>query len=150
MQTLTPPAKGWRHRRRTGHATQDGLAGAAVEPWHDDLLAAIAVLSKSTRLRPRVIVTERAEIDRLMSETLSALRRLFASIGSYLEQVLQPLKPHIGCDTVHTFILETRRELDELAACRIADEAYVEDLTITKSGDKSVSLEVEGSLGAAG
>ena len=71
-----------------------------------------------------------------------------AALGIYLEHALQPLEPHISRDAVRAFTLETRRELDDLTACRTAG-VYVEDLTVTECGDKSTSLEVEGSLGVA-
>ena len=138
---------------RAGYATWAGLsddlmaeADAGPGPWRDELLAAIDELSKAARDRPRVIVTEPAEADRFVREALSALQGIFASVGRYLEQVLQPLEPHIGRDAVHAFVLETRSELEELATCRAVDEVYVEDLIVTERADKSVSLEVEGSL----
>ena len=86
---------------------------------------------------PRVVVTERAQADRLVREALSALQGLFASVGRYLEQVLRARDAPMGHGVANAFILEARRELDELAACRTANEVYVEDLTITESGDKS-------------
>ena len=142
--------------RRTGYATWDGLsddfmaeADAGAGLWRDELLAAIDELSKAAHIRPRVIVTDRAEADRFVREALSALRGLFVSIGRYLEQVLQALDPPMGHGVANAFILEARRELDELAACRTVDEVYIESLTITESGGNSVSLEVEGSLGVA-
>ena len=139
---------------RAGYATWAGLsdglmaeAGTGAGPWRDELLAAIDELSEAAHARPRAIVTERAEADRFVREALSALQGIFASVGRYLEQVLQALDTPMGHSVANAFILEARRELDELAACRMVDEVYVEDLIITGRGDKSVSIEVEGSLG---
>ena len=114
---------------------------------HDDLLAAIDDLRKAACLRPRVTVVEGAEADRSLQEALSALQCLLDSIRDYLEQVLQPLNPNVGRHALHAFILETRREVDELAACHAVGERYIEVLTITESDDNAISLEVEASLG---
>ena len=84
-----------------------------------------------------------------MNEALSALQVLIALLGRFLEQALQPLEPHISRDAVRAFILETGRELNDLAACPTAGGVCVEDQTVTEWGDKSTSLEVEGSLGVA-
>ena len=143
--------------RRAGYATWAAMpddlmaeAGIGAEPWCDELLAAIDELNKAAHARPGVIVTEYIVADRFVREALSALQGIFTSVGRYLEQVLQALDPLMGRGVANAFILEARRELDELAACRTADEVYVEALTITELGGKSVSFEVEGHLGAAG
>ena len=118
-------------------------AEVGVEPRHDELLAAIDELSEAAHARPRVVVMERAEAARFVREGLSALQGLFASFGHFLEQALRALDAPMGHGVANAFILEARRELDELAVSRTAEEVYVEDLTITKLGDKSVSLELE-------
>ena len=41
---------------------------------------------------------------------------------------------------------ETRGELDDLAACHVAGERYVETFTVTELGERWVSVEVEGAL----
>ena len=153
-QTLAPRAGGSGRRRRASRAAGDGPpdaliaeASAGAESLHDDLLAAIDKLSKDGHQRPCVVVTEGAEAERFVTQALSALQGLFAAIGSFLELALQPLEPHISRHAVRAFALEMRRELDELAACCTVGEVYLEDLTITEQGNKSVSLEVEGSLG---
>ena len=140
--------------RRAGYATWVGLsddfmaeADAGAGLWRDELLAAIDELSKTAHVRPGVIVTERAEADRFVREALSALQGICTSVGRYLEQVLQALDTPMGRGVAYAFILEARRELDELAACRAVGEVYVEDLIITELDDKSRRLEVEGSLG---
>ena len=74
------------------------------------------------------------------------LQGLFASLGIYLEQALQPLEPHISRDAVRAFILETRHELDDLAACIADADMCAEILTVTEPGDKAISLEVHASL----
>ena len=152
-QTLAPHAGGRRRRRHARYPDRDGPldaliceARAGAESGHDELLTAIDELAKNNHLRPRVVVMEGAEAERLVTEALSALQGLFAAIGSFLERVLQPLEPHISPEAVRAFALETRRELDELAACCTADEVYVEALTVTELGDKSESLVVEVSL----
>ena len=120
---------------------------------HGDLLssskglAAIDHLRNDARLRPRVTVTDRAAT-RLVNEALSALQELYALFGDYLEQALQPLEPLIGRDAIHAFVLETRAEVDELAACHAAGNVYVESLTITEPGDNAISLEVEATFKA--
>ena len=141
--------------RRAGYATWAGMsddamaeADAGAEPWCDELNAAIDELGKAAHVGPRVIVTDGAGADRFVTEALSALQGIFASVGRYLEQVLQALDTPMGRGVANAFILEARRELDELAVCHAVGEVYVESLTITEPGDKSVSLEVEGSLGA--
>ena len=152
-QTLAPHAGGRGRRRRARYPDRDGLsdalmskASSGIESLHDELLTAIDELAKNNHLRPRVVVMEGAEAERLVTEALSALQGLFAAIGSFLERVLQPLEPHISRDAVRAFALETRCELDELAACCTADEVYVDALTVTELGDKSESLVVEVSL----
>lgn len=110
-------------------------------------LAAIDHLRNDARLRPRVTGTNRAAT-RLVNEALSALQELYALFGDYLEQALQPLEPFIGRDAIHAFVLETRAEVDELAACHTVGNVYVESLTITEPGDEAISLEVEAALGA--
>ena len=74
---------------------------------------------------------------------------LFAALGPYLEHALQPLAQHISRDAMRAFILETRRELHDLAACRTVGGVYAESLTITKPGDNASSLEVGGYLGVS-
>ena len=140
--------------RRAEYATWVGMpddliaeADAGPRPRRDELLAVIDELSKTAHVRPGVIVTERAEADRFVREALSALQGICTSVGRYLEQVLQALDTPMGRGVVNAFILEARRELDELAACRAVGEVYVEDLIITELDDKSRRLEVEGSLG---
>ena len=152
-QTLTPHAGGRGCRRRARYPARDGPpdaliseASAGTESLHDELLTAIDELSKDSHLRPRVIVTEGTEAEHFVTEALSALQGLFALLGSYLEEALQPLEPHISRDAVRAFVLENRHELDELAACCTADAVYVEALTDTELGDKSESLVVEVSL----
>ena len=145
-ETLTPcPAHHGLSKRIT----------AETDTPHGDLLssskglAAIDALRHAARLRPRVTVTDRAAT-RLVNEALSALQELYALFGAYLEQALQPLEPLIGRDAIHAFVLETRAEVDELAACHTVGDVYVECLTITEPGDNAISLEVEASLGNAG
>ena len=113
---------------------------------HDEFLAAIDDLRNHARLQPRTTVVEGAEAEASLHESLSALQELFDSIGDYLQQVLPPLGPHISRDAIRAFILETRRELDELKACRTVGNMYVECLTITEADDGAIDLEVEGSL----
>ena len=84
-----------------------------------------------------------------MRDTLPALHGLFATLGTYLEHALQPLEPHISRHAVRAFVLETRGEVDELAACHTAGDVYLESLSATTAGNKSVCIEVEGSLGVA-
>ena len=106
-----------------GYPARYGLSDpfiAGADALHGDLLAAIDELRNAARLRPHVAITDRAEA-RFVKEALSALQGLYALFGSYLEHALQPLEPHISRDTVRTFILETRRELDDLGpAARLA------------------------------
>ena len=106
-------------------------------------------LRNHARLRPRVTVVEGADADPSLQEALSALRSLVDAIGDYFEQVLQPLAPHVGRHALHAFILETRREVDELAACHTVGDGYLESLTITEPDDNTISLEVEGWFGGA-
>ena len=154
-QTLGPHAGGRGCRRRARYPARDGppdaliceaSAGAEAESLHAELLTDVDELSKDSHLRPRVVVMEGAEAERLVTEALSALQGLFALIGSFLERVLQPLEPHISPEAVRAFVLETRSEVDELAACCTADAVYVEALTVTELGDKSESPVVEVSL----
>ena len=149
-QTLAARHRDRARRGCSRHPTRDGLPDNVIPepgPLHDELLAAIDALRNHARLRPRVTVVEGAEADRSLQEALSALQSLFDAIGDYLEQVLQPLATHVGRHALHAFILETRREVDELAACHTVGEGYVEALTITEPDDNAISLEVEASLG---
>ena len=161
-KTLAPHPERRMRRRRAAHPARDrpsdtfiAAAGARADALHDDLLsssqgrAAIDTLRRDARLRPRVTLTDRAAA-RLVNEALSALQALYALFGSYLEHALQPLEPHISRDAVRAFVLETRDEVDDLAACHTLGDLYLESLTITAPGDSPISLEVEGSLGAAG
>ena len=136
----TPPAR---------HGLPDSFIPAAG-PLHDEFLAVARNLRNAARLRPGATVVEGPEANDSLQEALSALRGLSDSLGDYLQQVLQPLSPRVDHHAIHVFILETRREVNELAACCAVGEAYVEDLTITESDDRSMSIEIEGSLGAAG
>ena len=152
-QTLAPHAGGHGCGRRARHPARDGPpdaliseASADLEPLHEELLAAMDELRKDGHLRPRVIVTEGTEAEHFVTEALSALQGLFALLGSYLEEALQPLEPHISRDAVRAFVLENRHELDELAACCTADEVYVEALTVAELSDKSESPVVEVSV----
>ena len=151
-QALAARHKDRARRRCSRHPTHSGLPDNVIPepgPLHDELRAAIDDLRNHARLRPRVTVLEGAGADRSLQEALSALRSLFDAIGDYLEQVLEPLAPRIGHHALHAFILETRREVDELAACHTVGEGYVEVLTITQPDDDTVSLEVEGWFGGA-
>ena len=144
-ETLTPcPAHHGLSRRisaETGAPHGDLLSSSKG-------LAAIDHLRNDARLRPRITVTDRAAT-RLVNEALSALQELYALFGDYLEQALQPLEPLIGRDAIHAFVLETRAEVDELAACHTVGDVYVECLTITEPDDKAIRLEVEAALGVA-
>lgn len=149
--TLAPrPGKRTRRRRaRHGPAHSIPKADAESPPLHDDLLTAIDDLSNAAALQPRVTLPDCAAIDLLTRAILPALHALFADLGTCLAQALHPLEPLIGRDAVRAIILETRRGLDGLAACRTAGDAYAESLTIAAAADKPVRIEIEGSLGAA-
>lgn len=152
-QTLAARHKSRWLRRSTGCPVRDAPSDTViveVDPLHGDLLAAIDNLRKAACLRPRATIVKGAESDGSLQEALSALQELSDSLGDYLEQVLQPLTLPISRDAIRAFILETRREVDELAACRAADCVYAESLTISKPGGKAVSLEVEAWLGDYG
>ena len=110
-------------------------------------MAAIHELSNDSHLRPRVTDAERAEADHCWREALSVLQGLIVSLGSFVERVLLPLHPLVNRDAVRAFALETAREVDEVVACRRVGDMYVEDFTLTKLEDGSLSLEVEGALG---
>lgn len=150
----TLAARPWRRsRHRAGHPARHGSAGpcnAETDALHGGLPAAIDDLRNACRLRPRLTITDRAEADRFIHEALSALQLLYASFGSYLEHALRPLEPHVSREAVRAFVLETRGEVDELAACHTVGDVYVESLTITEPGDNAIILEVEASLGNAG
>ena len=151
-QTLAARHKDRARRRCFRHPVAAGQSDNVIPepgPLHDELLAAIDDLRNHARLRPRVTVLEGADADPSLQEALSALRSLFDAIGDYLEQILQPLAPHVGRHALHAFILETRREVDELAACCMDGEGYVEVLTITEPDDNAISLEVEACFGGA-
>ena len=152
LQTLAVRRKSRARRRCFGHLNPVGVSddlGPAAAPPHDDLLAAINDLPKVVCLRPRVTIPQGAQADGSLQEALSALRGLSDLIDNCLEQFLQPLALRIGRHAVRTFILEIRREVDELAACQTVGDVYVESLTIAEPGDKPIRLEVEGFLGIA-
>lgn len=151
-QTLVPPSGGRCRRQSIGYPARDRpsdtvIAGTARRT--DDLLAAIDHLHHTARLHHRVTVTNRATPDRFVSEGLSALQGLYDLFGGYLEQALQPFESHVSRQSVRAFVLETRAEVHALAACHTAGNLYAESLSITQPDDKSVSIEVEASLGAA-
>ena len=152
-QTLAPHAGGRRCRRRATYTTRESPSDALppessanAASLHDRLLMAIDELSRRIHLQPPLVVTEGVEAEQFMAEALLTLQGLSDSIGRHLEQALQALEPHITREAVRAFNLETRQELDELAACCTADEVYAETLTVTESADKSESLVVEVSL----
>lgn len=157
VKTL-PPNPGCRtHRHRAASPARHRPPPAfAAEPSFEapplpaDLLTPIDGLRAAARLQPRVTLTDGAAIDRLMSETRSALHGLFAALGIYLEHALQPLEPHFSRNAVRAFILETRREFDDLTACPTAGGVYVETITITEPGDNTISIEIDAALGTAG
>ena len=80
--------------------------GGTVGLLQGELLTRIEELHKDARCRAPMTVTEGAETDRLVCEAMSALQLLFALLGSFLEQVLGPLEPHIGRDTAQALVLE--------------------------------------------
>lgn len=53
---------------------------------------------------------------------------------------LRPHELYVSLEVARAFILEMRGELDDLAACRLVGDEYVEDLTVTESGDKWSAL----------
>ena len=150
-QTLAARHKSRARRRCFGHRNRGGLPDDFIPeagPLHHELLATTRDLRKAACLRPHVTIVKGAESDGFLQEALSALQELSAELGDYLEQVLQPLAPRIGHRAVQAFVLETRHEVDELAACHTLGDVYVETLAVTEPGDKATSLEVEGWLGA--
>ena len=152
-QTLAARHKARARRGCFGHPARGGVSdnfSPSAAPLHDDLLAAINDLRKAAYFRPCVTIVEGAQADGSLQDALSALQGLSASLGDYLEQVLQPLALPISRDAIRAFILETRCEVDELAACRTVGDKYVESLSVTESDDKAISLEVEGWLGDCG
>ena len=143
----------FRHAAKTlpPHSASHGLADpfiAEASPLHGNLLAATCALRNAARHQPRLTITDHAAADRFLAQALSALHGLYASFGSYLEHALQPLEPHVTRQAIRAFVLETRAELDELAACHTVGNVYAESLTITEPDDNAISLEVEGYLGA--
>ena len=118
-------------------------------PLHDGLLAAARDLRRVARLQTHLPLVNAAEGDDRLHDALLAVEELSDSLGDYLEQIVQRLKLAIDRDAIYAVILETRREVNELAACCVDGEPYVEELTIAESSDKAVSFEVEASLGVA-
>ena len=133
-----------RHRPSHAFAPEPSIEAPSLPA---DILAAIDDLRTDTRLQPRVTLTDNAAIDRLTRATLPALHGLFVALGTYLEHALQP---HVSRAAVRAFILETRRELDDLAPCPTTAGVYLETLTLTEPGDNTVTLEIDAALGAAG
>ena len=137
-----PPNPNGHPPTRARHPARGGPSDpciAATDSQHADLLAAIDALRHAARHRPRLTVTDRAE-------ALSALQELYALFFSYLEHALRPLEPLVTRAAVRAFILETHRELDDLTARHTLGDGYAETLTVTDSGDRVVSLDVEVSL----
>lgn len=151
-QTLAARHKTRARRGSFGLPARDGPPDShipAAGPLHDELLAATRGLRNHARLRPLVTIVQGADADGSLQGALSALQELSDSIGDCLERVLQPLTLLVDRDAIHAFILETRRQVDDLAACHAVGDPYVEALTVTDADGKSVSLEVEGFLGTA-
>ena len=117
-------------------------------PRREQLLAAIGDLRNHDLLGPRVTFLEGAEAGASLQEALSALQRMSDSFSCFLQEVLQPLSPHIGPHAVRAIILETRAEIDELAACQTVGDLYVESLTVTIMSPRSVCVELEACLGS--
>ena len=148
-----PAHPGNRRRRPRAACPARGGPPDAARPTADrdapPLLAAIHALHTAARFQPRVSLTDSAAIERLTRAALPALHGLFAALGAYLEGAFQPLEAQIGRGAIGACILETRGELEALAACRPAGGGYLERLTITAAGDTSASIEVEGWLDCA-
>lgn len=148
-----PNTAGPTRRQRAKYATQGGLAdafiedsGVDVEHLHGDAISAINELSKYTHVRPGVIVTDQAEVDRFVEEALSALRGLFHSFESCREVVVQALYDHIDREVVDAFISETLQAIDELATHHTIDEVYIDELSVTSLMDREIGFKVKGSL----
>lgn len=150
-RTFAAHHKGRARRRCFAHPASDRLPDnfiAEAARLHDDLLAATRGLRNHAPLRPRVAIVKGAEADGSLQQALSALQELLADLGDYVEQVLRRLTLAVNRNAFCAIILETRREVDELAACRAEGDVYVEGLTVTESGDRAVNFEVESVLGS--
>lgn len=149
-----PNTSGPTRRQRAKYATQGGLADAFIEDagvdvahLHDRAIAAINQLSKYTHVRPGVIVSDQAEVDRFVGDALSALQGLFDSFASCREEVVQALYDQIDREVVDAFISETLQGIDELATHHTIDEVYIDDLSVTSLTERSIGLKAKGSLG---
>jgi len=138
-----------RHKGPAGVAQPRIHVTEAPHPHHG-LLAAARKLRSAARLQPCLMVEVGADADDSLRATLSALQGVFGSMGDYLEQVLKPLTLPVSRAAVHAVVLRTRREVNGLAACRAHGNVYAETLAVTESGGGSVTIEIEGSLRAAG
>lgn len=97
-KTLGPDPTG-RVRRRTAYPARCHSAGPFIaDALHGDLLAAIHALRNDARHRPHVTVSDRTAADRFLADTdaTSVLQGLYDLFGSYLEQALQPIEPHVS------------------------------------------------------
>ena len=129
-KTLAPDPGGRVRRRRAAYPARHELPGPCIadaDPLPGDL---------------------RAAAERLLPDALSALQELYALFFSYLEHALQPLEPPVTRAAVRAFVLEPRRELDDLTACHTVGDGYTETLTVSEPGARAISLEVEGALGS--
>ena len=135
-----PPNPNGHPPTRARHPARDEPSDPCIadaDALHADLLAAIDALHAAACHRPRVTITDR-------TEALSALQELYALFFSYLELALQPLEPLVTRAALRAFILETRHEFDNLTARHTLGDGYAETLTVTKSGNNTISLEVAG------
>ena len=133
-KTLAPLHRGGARGRRTGHPVRQGLSDPFISETntlYGHLIIAIDKLRNAAHLRPRAALADRAEAGRLLSEALSALHGLFASVGEYLEHALRPHshRSHVSRKAVRNLILETLGELDDLATYCTEGDVYVEDLS---------------------
>ena len=131
-----------RHRLPESCITESG-------PPKEELRAVIADLRRYTRLQPCGTLVEGSGAGGYVKEALPAILGMFDSMTDFLEQALQPLTRHIGRYAVRAFTLETRAELEELAARRMDYRMYTENLIVTQMSPRCVCVELEACLGAA-
>ena len=143
LRTLSACHSGRSRGACFGRSARHGLTESCIAESarrREELLAAIVALRSHT-------LVQGAESTGCVKEALSAVLGMCDSIADFLEQVLQPLARRIGRNALRAFVLETRAEIDELAA-RLNHQLYTESLTVTQASARSMSVELAACIGS--
>ena len=140
-------------RQRAKYATQGGLsdafitkAGVSVEHLHSQIITAITELNRYTHVQSGEIIYDSGEIERFVTQSLSALLGLFQSVESCRDDVVQALYTQIDSEVIRAFIFEELSSLDLLGSHYTVEATYIDECSIVEISDSTVNFEANGSL----